>query len=1038
LIVFSEYPSADASYQIATPLVRATNLLLLIKIFLSTEDRFGIDECANRQAICACADLPRPVLRGLRAELIILGCFVRAGVFSMSIGLLTGHVGQRFRTPRFSKSSLVGIVSLTAFFLATHSTSSFAQGMVLPGSASVSGSGAATYNIPIVAPSGTAGMSPSIGLSYNSQGGNNTIAGNGIVGMGWSLDGLPSIMRCGRTVVQDGVYGGVNYDANDRFCMDGQRLMVISGTYGADGAEYRTEIETFSRIISHGTAGVGPAWFEVHTKTGQVMEFGNTTDSRILAQGKTVARSWAVDKVSDTKGNYFTVTYVNDNANGQAYPSRIDYTGNVAASLAPYNSVQFVYNTSRPDITPAYHQGSVIQTKVLLTNVKTYAGVTWVGDYRLAYQQGTATGRSQLASVTLCDGSGVCLPPTTFTWQNGASATTSVISNPGSQNGTLTGSVPYIADFNGDGLADIMWDAQGLGTGTTTGTRVLWTGTGAGNFTVNSNFANQNGTLSGYAPIIADFNRDGRPDILWAQGTNLFAGPASWWNSNAFGGYAITGNPSLPFHGEALAIADMNGDSRPDLLMFMDPTKTFSSYLTGADGSLTAVASGITPPAAGADCRTSPKGIDLNGDGILDTIVMAQNGGGCSWNNSNGTFAIYLGNGDGTFHSVAGADASVAHSAMVYLDINGDGKTDILWVAVDSNGLSTGNRIAWISKGDGTFTVVTNPSGTNGTLIGYVPYAADFNGDGKGDILWVQTDTNGLASGAHVAWIGKGDGTFTVVSNFAGQDGQPPYTSGTPAVGYVPLLADFNGDGKTDVFWDKRQSGDNRSQGTRVLWLSDGLPPDVITSVTNGLGVTTSFTYKSGTDASVYTKEATAQDPVIDIQGAMQLVSQISGPDGAGGTKNVAYSYAGGKVDQNGRGYLGFHQVVTTDLQTNVVQTQTYRQDYPYTGFVASDIRKLGSLALNWTINFYGSNNLGGTRSQVFLSRSQIASNDLDGTPLPTATSTFQYDAFGNTTQIVVSHSDGYIKTTTNTYTNDAVNWYLGRLTRASVTSQAP
>ena len=79
MIVFSEYPSADASYQIATPLVRATNLLLLIKIFLSTEDRFGIDECANRQAICACADLPRPVLRGLRAELIILGLLRQGG-----------------------------------------------------------------------------------------------------------------------------------------------------------------------------------------------------------------------------------------------------------------------------------------------------------------------------------------------------------------------------------------------------------------------------------------------------------------------------------------------------------------------------------------------------------------------------------------------------------------------------------------------------------------------------------------------------------------------------------------------------------------------------------------------------------------------------------------------------------------------------------------------------------------------------------------------------------------------------------------------
>jgi len=42
------------------------------------------------------------------------------------------------------------------------------------------------------------------------------------------------------------------------------------------------------------------------------MEFGNTTDSRILAQGKTTARSWAVNKISDTKGNFLTVTELAD------------------------------------------------------------------------------------------------------------------------------------------------------------------------------------------------------------------------------------------------------------------------------------------------------------------------------------------------------------------------------------------------------------------------------------------------------------------------------------------------------------------------------------------------------------------------------------------------------------------------------------------------------------------------------------------------------------------------------------------------------
>jgi hypothetical protein len=57
---------------------------------------------------------------------------------------------------------------------------------------------------------------------------------------------------------------------------------------------------------------------------------------------------------------------------------------------------------------------------------------------------------------------------------------------------------------------------------------------------------------------------------------------------------------------------------------------------------------------------------------------------------------------------------------------------------------------------------------------------------------------------------------------------------------------------------------------------------------------------------------------------------------------------------------------------------------------------------------------------------------------LPTVTTSNQYDSFGNATQVVVSTSDGYGKTTINTYTNDTTNWYLGRLTQSSVTSVAP
>lgn len=956
--------------------------------------------------------------------------------------------------------------------------------MAVPGGFSVSSTGGVTYKIPIVVPPGTAGMAPSLSLEYSSETGGNSNGwlGAGILGVGWTLGGLPAVGRCPQTVAQDGAIGSITYTSTDRFCLDGQRLVAISGTYGADGTQYRTEVESFSLIISHGTAGTGPAWFEVHTKAGQILQFGNTPDSQVAvvsSGGPTgAARAWAVNKVSDTKGNYYSVTYDNDTTSGQAVPLTIIYTGNDGAGLHPYNTVQFVY-AQRPDIVPIYQAGALMQTTVRLTDVKTFAQGQLVRDYKLTYQQGSATGRSQVASVSVCGGDGTCLNPTTFTWQNG-SITPTYNSNVGNQNGQLAGARPYLGNFTGSGITSIMWDvSSNTITPISNGTRQLWSFDN-NQFTVNANFAGQNGTVSGYIPIVADFNRDGRSDVWWyaanpgQNGTAPNAsGPTTTWFSTGDGTYAVASGASAPTSAlpspQLLAADDINGDGRTDLY-WIGQTQCLNN---GGFGSCTETASMVpqlapsgstlsTVDATGvvslqSSCvneNNTPTSFqpnylnalaaDFNGDGFSDLLWYANpaflsNGGEITcqpllWlGNSAGGFAP-IGQGQGQYTGVANY---IPHLG----DFNGDGKMDILWVQPDAFGRSTGNQVLWLSEGNGSFLV--NPGGglNTSSVAGYIPLVADFNGDGIADILWVSVGQSGnfgllvpLSAGSQILWLGQGNGNFTVISNFMG----------TGPVGYVPYVGDFNGDGKADVLWDSRTSNDSRSTGTRIMWESDGVPPDLLTGITNGVGATINVAYDSITNGPpLYTKGTRATDPTVDIKAPMQVVSRVTRSNGIGGTVATAYTYATAQMDNNGRGFLGFQTVTATDLQTNIVETATYLQTYPFIMQQASDTRILGSTTLSSTSNTYGSNALtptgvGGIREQVLLSQTVTGGNDLGGFPLPTTTTTYQYDAFNNATQIAVAVNDGSSKTTNNTFTNDTTNWFLGRLITSSVTSTAP
>jgi hypothetical protein len=172
-------------------------------------------------------------------------------------------------------------------------------------------------------------------------------------------------------------------------------------------------------------------WFRVQTKAGQILEYGRISastsiwqpeygypgDARIEAQGKSTVRTWALNRLQDTKGNYLNVSYSEDTVNGDYYPQRIEYTGNANTGVTPNNMVQFSYE-ARPDITPLYHAGSLIKTTLRLAKIQSYAGGALSQEYRLHYDTGNVTGRSRIVRVSECGGDGQCLPEPVFQWQD--------------------------------------------------------------------------------------------------------------------------------------------------------------------------------------------------------------------------------------------------------------------------------------------------------------------------------------------------------------------------------------------------------------------------------------------------------------------------------------------------------------------------------------------------------------------------------------------------------------------------------------------
>ena len=843
-------------------------------------------------------------------------------------------------------------------------------------------SGAATYAIPIAAAPGTAGVEPQLALSYNSQG------NNSLLGVGWSLAGLSVVSRCPATLAQDGFVDAVDFDANDRLCLDGERLMAVGGVYGADATEYRTEQDTFRRIVSRGYTGGGPEEIVVETKDGLLFEYGGTSNSRIEAQGKTSVLFWAVNRIADTKGNYLAVSYVEEN--GDYRPARIDYTANDAAGLAAYASVRFVYEP-RPDAVPRFIGGSGITIGQRLIAIQAYEDEQPYREYRLSYEVSEASGRSRLASVTECGSNGDCFSPTVFAWQSWAAsdfnfngAGTGMWAGHGGGSGNN-----FLGDFNGDGKTDAMGYAF----------------TPAGRwhvvFSAGSSFSG-GGFWSGHAGgpsnnVLGDFNGDGKTDAMgYAESTGKWHVTLSTGSGfDGAGGGMWKGTSGGPSNS---ALGDFNGDGRTDV---MGRTSVAGQWWVG-------LSSGTDFDATGSGTWTGHRGRvgdnfigDFDGDGRSDSL--GYTGVADQW---------HVALSDGTSFNAPGSGIWRGHRGVAsnnFLgDYNGDGKTDIMGYT-GSQGLwhvSLSSGADFDAPGSGNWHGHTGGSGNN--------FLGDFNGDGMTDIARYKSGgvwTVCLSLGTDFScrdWAGHGGGAS---NNF---------------------LGDFDGDGKTDMMG-------YAGNGVWHTALAGGPATDLVAGVADGHGLLTTIVYASLAETTAYSRGSAAVYPEQDFAGGLQVVTSYATSNGIGGVSTFFQSYSGAKVDLTGRGFRGFERTSVTDPLTGIVTTVHYEHDSKYTSTKVrrTEQRQADGRLISEVDNINEVRDHGFGIHFSFVGTSVSKRYELDGSLVSAVTTTTDVDDHGNVTSLTIDYGDGVSERTTSTYADNVDRWLLGRLTRATVTKTA-
>jgi FG-GAP-like repeat/FG-GAP repeat len=275
-----------------------------------------------------------------------------------------------------------------------------------------------------------------------------------------------------------------------------------------------------------------------------------------------------------------------------------------------------------------------------------------------------------------------------------------------------------------------------------------------------------------------DFNGDGKLDLA-VNGTGFDV--VAILIGDGLGGYTLKGHLGTDTLPKGLQVGDVNRDRKLDIVTCNNWGYDESVFLGDGAGSFHTASPPNEIDGDGEPVRFLLR--DFNKDGRLDLAVNAPD---------EDAVIVYLGDGRGNFPAPEIEVEDVARPfGMADGDFNGDGNLDM---AVGGPSRATGHSVVSVLLGDGTGNFNVSEFSVNDLPTSL--RTADFNQDGKLDLVVAGALPENATGNFITTYLGDGAGHFTLKQNTPLGGGN---LKGEVAVG------DFNEDGLPDVAFPQTQ-----------------------------------------------------------------------------------------------------------------------------------------------------------------------------------------------------------------------------------------